>query len=244
MMTVHEVSRLAGVSVRTLQYYDRIGLLCPQERSGAGYRLYGEQDLGRLGDILLFRELEFSLNEIKEILDRPGFDRSLAIKQQIEMLTLKKEHLDNLITFALGIQKTGAQPMDFSAFDNSKLDEYAKRAKEQWGETSAYKEYAEKSKNRTKKDQKLLGERFMLLFKEAGAMKGYDPASPEAQDLVSRIQSYITENMYTCTDEILSGLGQMYSAGGEFTENIDACGGTGTAAFVSKAIMIHCKIKQ
>ena len=240
MMTVHEVSRLAGVSVRTLQYYDRIGLLCPQERSGAGYRLYGEQDLERLGNILLFRELEFSLNEIKEILDCPGFNRDLAIEQQIEMLTLKREHLDNLIAFALGIQKTGAQPMDFSAFDSSKLDEYAKRAKEQWGETSAYKEYAEKSKNRTKKDQKLLSERFMLLFKEAGTMKGSDPASPEAQDLVSRIQSYITENMYTCTDEILSGLGQMYSAGGEFTENIDTCAGEGTAAFVSKAIQIHC----
>lgn len=244
MMTVHEVSRLAGVSVRTLQYYDRIGLLRPQERSGAGYRLYGEQDLEKLGDILLFRELEFPLNEIREILDRPGFDRNLAIRQQIEMLTLKREHLDNLIAFALGIQKTGVPSMDFSAFDNSKLDEYAKQAKEQWGETSAYKEYAQKSKNRTKEDHKLLGERFMLLFKEAGTMKDSDPASPEAQNLVNRIQNYITENMYTCTDEILSSLGQMYSAGGEFTENIDACGGNGTAAFVSSAIGIHCQSKR
>ena len=240
MMTVHEVSRLAGVSVRTLQYYDRIGLLCPEERSGAGYRLYGENDLERLGDILLFRELEFPLREIKKILDSPGFDRDKALCQQIEMLTLKKEHLEGLISFALGIRKTGASSMDFSAFDNSRLNEYAKRAKEQWGETAAYKEYEKKLKGRTREENKRLGDRLMLLFQEAGTIRDSDPASPEAQDLVKRIQRFITDNMYPCTDEILSGLGQIYAAGGEFTENIDAAGGEGTAAFVNKAIQICC----
>ena len=114
--------------------------------------------------------------------------------------------------------------MDFSAFDKTKLDEYAREAKKTWGTTPEYKEFEEKSKNRTYKDNQQFVERFMLLFKEAGEIKDKDPGSPEAQDLVKRIQAYITENMYTCSKEILSGLGKMYSAGGDFTKNIDAAG--------------------
>nr|MCR5092829.1 TipAS antibiotic-recognition domain-containing protein [Lachnospiraceae bacterium] len=109
-----------------------------------------------------------------------------------------------------------------------------------WGDTAEYKEFEEKSKNRSDKDNKLFVEQFMLLFKEAGEIKDKDPGSPEAQDLVKRIQEYITKNMYTCTKEILSGLGKMYSAGGDFTKNIDAAGGEGTGAFVDKAIQIYC----
>ena len=104
MMTVHEVSRLAGVSIRTLQYYDKIGLLHPAGYTDAGYRLYDDTELERLQHILLFRELEFPLKDIRAILDSPDFDRSKALEQQIELLKLKKEHLDNLINFALGIK--------------------------------------------------------------------------------------------------------------------------------------------
>ena len=130
--------------------------------------------------------------------------------------------------------------MDFTAFDRSKLDEYSRQARELYGDTPQYKEMQEKAKGRTKEDDNLLADRFMLLFKEAGTIKDSDPASPEAQDLVRRIQAFITDNMYTCTDQILRGLGKMYSAGGDFTKNIDACGGDGTAEFVDKAIQIYC----
>jgi len=147
MMTVHEVSKFAGVSIRTLQYYDKIGLLHPTGYTDAGYRLYDDADLERLQQILLYRELEFPLKDIREIMNCPDFDRSKALEQQIELLTLKKEHLDHLIKFALGIKMLGVKHMDFSAFDKSKLDEYARQAKEQWGNTSEYKEFAEKSKN-------------------------------------------------------------------------------------------------
>lgn len=240
MMTVHEVSRLAGVSIRTLQYYDRIGLLHPTGYTDAGYRLYDDTALERLQHILLFRELEFSLKDIRMIINSPDFDRNKALEQQIELLTLKKEHLDNLINFALGIKMLGVRHMDFKAFDRSKLDEYSRQAKELYGNTPEYKEMKEKMKNRTEKEDHILADRFMLLFKEAGEMKNTDPASPEAQDLVKRIQDFITENLYTCTDKILSGLGKMYSGGGEFTENIDAYGGAGTAEFVDQAIQIYC----
>ncbi|WP_330586810.1 MerR family transcriptional regulator [Aminipila terrae] len=104
MMTVNEVSKLAGVSVRTLHYYDTIGLLHPSEVTGSGYRLYDYAALERLQQILLFRELEFSLKEIKQILDSPDFDKNKALEQQITMLHLKKDHLNNLISLALEIK--------------------------------------------------------------------------------------------------------------------------------------------
>lgn len=239
MMTVNEVSKLAGVSIRTLQYYDKIGLLHPTGYTDAGYRLYDDTDLERLQHILLFRELEFSLKDISSIMNSPDFDRNKALTQQIELLTLKREHLDNLIRFAEGIKQIGVTNMDFKAFDKTKLDEYAAKAKEEWGNTPEYAEY--ESKKRSPKEEQLMAERFMLLFKEAGTIKDTDPASSEAQDLVGRIQQFITDNMYNCTKDILKGLGKMYSAGGEFTENIDKAGGEGTAAFVDKAIQIYCR---
>ena len=138
MMTVHEVSKLAGVSIRTLQYYDKIGLLHPTGYTDAGYRLYDDADLERLQHILLFRELEFPLKDIKMIVNSPDFDRSKALEQQIELLKLKKEHIENLMNFALGIKLLGVKHMDFKAFDRSKLDEYSRQAKELYGNTPEY----------------------------------------------------------------------------------------------------------
>ena len=244
MMTVNEVSKLAGVSIRTLQYYDKIGLLHPTGHTDAGYRLYDDTDLERLQHILLFRELEFSLKDIASIINSPDFNRSKALEQQIEMLKLKREHIDNLMNFALGIKMLGVKDMDFKAFDRSKLDEYSKQAKDMYKESPEYKEMEEKSKNRTKEEEGILADRFMLLFKEAGTLKDTDPASPEAQDLVKRIQDFITENLYTCSKKILSGLGKMYSGGGDFTKNIDEYGGEGTAEFIDKAIQIYCREEQ
>lgn len=240
MMTVHEVSKLAGVSIRTLQYYDKIGLLHPTGYTNAGYRLYDDADLERLQYILLFRELEFPLKDIKAIINSPDFDRSKALEQQIEMLRLKKEHIENLMNFALGIKVLGVKNMEFKAFDRGKLDEYSRHAKELYGNTPEYKEMEEKQKNRTDEDEKILADRFMLLFKEAGEIKNGDPASVGAQNLVKKIQDYITENLYTCTNKILRGLGEMYSGGGDITTNIDAYGGEGTAVFVANAIEIYC----
>ena len=241
MMTVHEVSKLAGVSIRTLQYYDKIGLLHPTGYTDAGYRLYDDTDLERLQHILLFRELEFPLKDIKAIINSPDFDRGKALEQQIGLLKLKKEHIENLMNFALGIKMLGVRHMDFKVFDRSKLDEYSRQAKELYGNTLEYKKLQEKTKNRTKEEDNLLADRFMLLFSEAGEIRNTDPASPEAQSIVRRIQDFITENLYTCSDKILSGLGKMYSGGGDFTKNIDEYGGEGTAEFVDKAIQIYCE---
>ena len=112
-MTVNEVSKLTGLSVRTLQYYDKIGLLSPSGHTDAGYRLYDDMALERLQQIMLFRELEFPLKDIKEIISDPDFDRKKALEQQIELLKLRREHLDDLIAFAEKINKTGVKTMDF-----------------------------------------------------------------------------------------------------------------------------------
>ena len=151
MKTVHEVSELSGVSIRTLQYYDRIGLLSPACYSDAGYRLYDDAALEKLQQILLFRELQFPLKDIMEIVNRPDFDRSKALAQQIELLKLKKEHIENLIDLAMGIKAMGVKELTregFEAFDTRKIDEYARQAKATWGTTDAYKEYEQKSKGR------------------------------------------------------------------------------------------------
>ena len=242
MKTVQEVSKLAGISVRTLHHYDAIGLLTPTTTTEAGYRLYDDDALERLQSILFFKELEFPLKDIKEILDSPKFERNKALEQQIKLLTMKKEHLDNLINLARGIQSTGVKKiMDFEAFDTKKMDDYAKQAKESYGSTTAYKEFEEKSKGRTKEDEKSLGIGMMNIFAEIGKMLSLKPSDDAVQEKIAELRAYITKHYYNCTPEILSGLGQMYAGGGEMTENINNYAGEGTAEFAAEAIQFYCK---
>ena len=240
MLTVHEVSELTGVSVRTLQHYDNIGLLHPATRTDAGYRLYGEAELERLQQVLLFRELEFPLKEIRDIVEAPDFDKARALDQQIQLLTMKKEHVQNLIDMAKGLKERGVGPMDFEAFDTSKMDEYAARAKAEWGSTAEYKEFEEKNRMRTQDQQQDINEQMMGLFVEFGQLRDGAPDSPDAQAQVRKLQDFISENYYRCSDEVLAGLGQMYGAGGEFTANIDKAAGEGTAMFAAQAIEAYC----
>ena len=242
MITVHEVSKLTGVSVRALHHYDQLGLLKPAAVTEAGYRLYDEDSLVRLQSILLFRELQFPLKDIGAILDSPTFDRNRALDQQIRLLELKKEHLENLIDLARGIQGVGVKPLtDFRAFDTKKIDEYAREAKASWGQTKEWKEYEQKSRGRTREDNAALAQGLMDIFREFGTVRTGDPASPEAQALVQKLQSYITEHYYTCSNEILQSLSKMYGGGGSMTESIDKVGGPGTGEFAERAIAAHCQ---
>ena len=126
-------------------------------------------------------------------------------------------------------------------FDKSKAEAYAAEAKARWGNTQAYRAYEGMAKLRTEAEGSLLAGRMMEIFAQFGAMKDGDPASEAAQAKVTELRDFITANYYPCTDEILSGLGQMYVADERFRKNIDAAGGEGTAAFVQKAIAAHCK---
>ncbi len=239
-MTVHEVSQLSGVSIRTLHYYDTIGLLHPTSTTDAGYRQYDEAALEQLQQILLFRELEFPLKEIKNIMKSADYDRSIAVEQQIALLTMKKEHLEKLIEFARGVKTNGAKNMSFEAFDTKKMDEYARQAKKQWGSTSAYKEYETSHKARSIQEEKSIGQGMMQLFTEFGTMMDRRADVETVQVQVRKLQEYITVHYYTCTDEILKNLGMMYIADTEFMKNIDLSGGDGCASFVAAAIEIYC----
>lgn len=243
-LQIKEFAVLTGVSVRTLHYYDEIGLLKPSfvdEQNG--YRFYDETSLERMQEILFYCELDFSLKSIGEILVSPNYDKQKAFAEQKRLLTIKKERLERLIA-ALEQAENGEITM--SAFDNSEYEtarqQYEDEAKQRWGGTDAYKESLAKTAGYSKEQWSDALGGMNGIFAEFADCKncGESVDSDTAQRLVKKLQNYITEHFYHCTDEILTGLGQMYIGDGRFKNNIDKCGEGGTAEFVSEAIKIYC----
>ena len=243
-MSVHEVAKLTGITARTLHYYDEIGLLKPTKVTESGYRMYDDTALSRLQNILLFRELEFPLKEIKVILDSPDFDPSEAIAQQIELLELQYKHIGELIIFAREIQNKGVTTMNFDVFDKSEIKKYEAEVKAKWGNTKAYQEYEQKDITRNEGDYSKIANELMTMFSELGELKHLTPNVDEVQKKISALQKFITDNYYVCPNEILSGLGEMYVCDERFKSSIDKAGGDGTAGFVKQAIAVHCSKKR
>ena len=241
-MSVHEVAKLTGITARTLHYYDEIGILKPTGLTEAGYRMYDDTALSRLQSILLFRELEFPLKEIKAILDSPNFDASEAISQQIELLELKCKHIEELITFAREIQNKGITTMNFEVFGKSDIEKYEAEIKAKWGNTQAYQEY--KQKDIAQNNYSKIAIELMTIFSELGKIKYLAPDAEEVQNKISELRKFITDNYYVCTNEILSGLSKMYVCDKRFKNNIDKKGGNGTVDFIEQAIAVYCSKKQ
>ena len=239
MMTVAQVSKRTGVSVRTLHHYDQIGLLKPTEVTEAGYRLYDDGALDKLYMILVYRELGLPLNEIGSILDAPDYDRNRVLEHQIQLMQERVEKLQNRISFARGMLMLGVKYMDFEGFDPKKLDEYSQQAKTLYGKTDAYKEFEQKQKDRTKEQEKDLGDQVMDFFTRLGEMRPCAPDSEEAQNWARQLQAFFTEHFYTCTPQIFKGLAESYAGGGSMTENIDKAGGEGTGAFAKQVIDMY-----
>ena len=242
-MKISDVAKLTGVTVRALHYYDEIGLLKPGEVTEAGYRVYNDTDLEVLQQILFFRELDFSLEDIRKIMQNPAYEKESALRKQKELLLQKRSRLDSLISL---VDKTlkGEQDMSFQQFDMTKIEEarkqYAAEAKQRWGDTAAYAEYEKKSDRYSDAQQKMLAGEGAKILSEFGRNRSLAPDSVEAQALVEKWQTYITSNFYTCTKEILSCLGQMYVGDERFTQHIDQYG-AGTAAFMVAAIGIYTR---
>ena len=239
-MKIKEFAKVSSVSVRTLHYYDEIGLLKPAcVDEVTGYRYYDKNSLLRMQEILFYRELDFSLKAISEILSSPNYDAIKALKEQKNLLTLKKERLERLIS-AIDDAVKGENVM--SAFDNSEFEKYKAETREKWGETDAYRQHEEKTKNYSKdKWNNLADEMNDILAEFAVCMKnGEEPDSDRAQNLVKMLQNHITENYYLCTNEILVSLGQMYVADERFKNNIDKHA-DGTAEFISEAIETYSR---
>lgn len=239
MKTVSEISRLTGVSIKALHHYDKIGLLKPDCVTDAGYRLYGEKALTRLNSILIFRELRFPLKEIREILDTPEFDPKAAIERQISLLDAERKRIERIIQFARKFKSDGGTIMDYAAFDHAETENLKKEARDRWGDTEAYTSYEEKAGKGH--DFEKAGKQLMEIFASIGTLKALSPEDPSVQAEIKRLQAFISENFYPCTNEILKGLGQMYVCDERFKANIDQKGGEGTAEFAAKAIDVYVK---
>ena len=241
-MKINEVAKLTGITVRTLHYYDEIDLLKPSEMTDAGYRLYDSTALETLQQILFFRELDFSLNDIKEIMSNPHYDKVEALTKHKELLMTKRNRIDDLIHL-VDHKLKGEQDMTFKQFDKTEIEankkKYADEVKKRWGNTDAYAESEKKTKRYADAEWEIISGESDALLREFGKIRNLPPESKEAQDLVKKWQAYITANFYTCTNEILSGLGLMYVGDERFTQNIDQ-NGEGTAAFMAAAIEVFC----
>lgn len=240
--SVSETARLTGVSVRTLHYYDEIGLLSPSMISETGYRYYDDSALERLQQILFYRELDFALKDIAEIMNASGYQKEDALRKQRELLQLKRKRLDKLIHL-LDAKMKGENTMSFTEFDMSEIEnakaKYAKEVNERWGGTDAYRQSQRRTSSYSKEDWARIREEADDITRRFAEKVGEDPASPEVQELVAQWQNHITKYYYDCTDEILAGLGQMYVADERFTKNIDKFG-EGTAKLKSRAIEVYC----
>lgn len=238
-MRITEFARLTGVSVRTLHYYDEIGLLKPCFVDAAtGYRYYDELSMQQMQTILFYRELDFPLKSILVILSSPDYDKEKVLSEQKRLLILKKERLERLID---AVDEAMKGEIDMSAFDQKEWEQYKEEVRRRWGTTAAYAEYTDKSSGRTADSSAALVQGMDRLFADfADCLSGGQPANSEkAQQLVKKLQAYISEHFYTCTDEILANLGQMYAADERFRKSIDKHG-SGTAVYVSTAVAYYC----
>jgi DNA-binding transcriptional MerR regulator len=241
-LKINEVAKLTGITVRTLHYYDEIGLLKPSKITEAGYRIYNDDSLEILQQILFFKELDFSLNDIKEIMSNPKYNKAEALAKHRELLLQNRKRLDGLIELLDNVLK-GEKNMSFKEFDMTEIEanmkKYAAEVKERWGETDAYKQSKEKTSLYDETQWNFINAEGAEILKDFGKNRNMLPNSALAQALVERWQEYITKNFYNCTKEILFCLGQMYIGDKRFTENIDQ-NGKGTAEFMAKSIDVYC----
>lgn len=246
---IKEVADLVGISVRTLHHYDEIGLLKPQTVPSNGYRIYTKNDLERLQQILFFRELDFSLQEIKAFLDNPSFDRVKTLELHKELLVKKKKRLENIID---SVEKTiesieGGKEMSrnemFNSFDMTEIEKhkekYAEETKQKYGDSHAYKESMRRTSKYSKDDwANIMGNANEIYLKIANLMDE-NPANQQVQEAVGEWRQHITDYFYDCTPEIFRGLGDLYVTDERFTKNIDKIK-EGLAQFLKEAMDIYC----
>jgi DNA-binding transcriptional MerR regulator len=244
--TVGELAGLARVSIRTLHHYDAIGLLAPSRRTGSGYRLYGHEELERLQQILLYRELDFSLDAIARIMLDPTFDRRAALVAQREQLAARAGRMQAILAAIDAALEAlaGGEPMNeadmfevFGAFDPR---QYEPEAKERWGDADAYKESARRTSRYTKDDWKQIkaeGDACARGLADRLAA-GANPGDEDVQALVERHRLQIDKWFYPCSIEMQVNLSDMYVADLRFSATYDRYR-PGLARFLRDAIRIR-----
>ncbi len=226
---VGELARIAGVSIRTLHHYDRIGLLVPRRRRDSGYRIYEEPELLRLQEILLYRELELPLDRIGELLDRPGHDAGAALARHRRSIEEKAARLRTLLsTIDRTIARLGGEDAMLSdeelyeGFEKAEIEEMKAEASDRWGGTEACRESQKRVAKMTKEGWAKVKEEGDDIERAsaAGFLGGLAPESPEAMLLMERKAAWL-RHFYEPTAEIFRGLGQMYAADARFRRTYD-----------------------
>jgi len=231
--TVGQAAELSKVSVRALHHYDEIGLLSPSARSEAGYRLYDEADLELLHQILLFRELGFSLDEIRSIVRDPAFDRDEALRAQRSLLAEKGQRTQAMlaaIDALLASTEKGTTMSDSERaelfgelFDGFNPDDYEAEVQERWGDTDAYRQSAERTKRYGKaqweqiKAETAENDTAFIALMDAGVPSD----SPEAMALAEAKREHISRWFYDCPIEFYVNMAAIWVNDPRFTKNID-----------------------
>jgi DNA-binding transcriptional MerR regulator len=228
-LTVGQVAESFGVTVRTLHHYDDIGLLRPTGRTAGGYRVYGEDDLERLHEILVYRELDLPLDGIRAVMSASGLDRAAVLHGQLRQLIGQKRRLERVIAAvekAIRAEETGmnlTKEEMFEVFGDFDPAEHEDEVKERWGDTDAYAESARRTKRYTKQDwlrmkeeQEAQGARMVALFDA-----GVEPTDPRAMDVADEARLIIDKWFYPCSREMHVCLGEMYVADPRFKANYE-----------------------
>ena len=247
MYKINEVSKLTGVSIRMLHHYDKIRLLEPSKRTHSNYRMYNDDDIARLYQILLFKELEFPLQEIKQILDDKDFNREEVLKAQRNHIFEKKQRLERILeSIDDTIESLGGNVMskdNFKAFGYEEVKKHQEKYKEEtekrYGKSDAYRESQGKTSKYSKNDWENIMQEAGAIYEELYKLMDKDPSDEKVQELIQKWRNHITTNFYNCTIEIFRGLALMYVGDERFTKNIDKYG-EGLAKFMSDAMNIYC----
>lgn len=250
-MTVHEIANYTGITIRTLHYYDEIGLLQPSIITEAKYRIYSESDLEKLQQILFYKEVGFSLKEIKELLAAPVYTKQEALQRHLEILNLKKNDLDKLIALVKDTL-SGKGTHSFTAFSNTEIIELQKKYRseviERWGDTPEYREFSYTFSKKSQKAQANQWNDFLIysqvFFERLAEYEMESFMLAAVQKMVSEWQDYLSENFYHCSNEMLLSLGELYECDDRFSSYINRFGSDKLASFFNSAIKAYCAVEK
>jgi DNA-binding transcriptional MerR regulator len=241
--TVRQVARLAGVTVRTLHHYDHIGLLTPSDRTAAGYRLYTGEDLLRLQQILFFRELDFPLEQVGEILADPAFDPVRALRSHRLMLQERIARLERLLTTVDGtIARLTEDTMGltdeelYAGFSKEQAERYRREAREQYG-AAVVEESERRARSMSKEQWQALGVEGDAVTRGLADLMERAPGDPDVQALIARHYAWVA-HFWTPNAESYAGLGQLYVEHPEFRAHYEKYR-AGLADFMQAAMMYY-----
>jgi DNA-binding transcriptional MerR regulator len=249
MVTIKQFAQLTGLSQRVLRHYHEIELLIPEYINHKAYRFYGSKNLETAQQILVFKELGFTLKEIIEIIYAKNFNKKEALQSQKTLLELKRQRLNRILAFIDELITKGDINMNDKlkqAFDNkeidNKLEEYTKEAKEKWGSSESYKQSQHRLKKYSKEDIETINGQQAKIYQQLVLLMSNGTTDKEVQELVHQARLFISKYWYDCSFETFAGLGHMYLADDRFKGHLDQYG-DGFAEFFSDAIKVYCQKK-